>query len=236
MATREETNRSIESFILNKGDNYVYSNADLNYLLKYDKCQDAGLDEQVVFSKVWKEAYAMPQGNPADERFEGQVLVTHGGGGKAITSAPLGASFHVFNDDYFCHEVTKALTSGRRADSYMIYDFGTIAEYFYLGNTQALPSFDLVISHAPMRCEFAELDYDEFMAEFGRKNARVYYAVRSFEFLNDEGVLMVIVPREEYIKTHEQIVELLYHTQGISFDFEVPKQAGDDFILKYTRL
>ena len=236
MSTREETNRSIESFILNKGDKYVYTDADLNFLLKYDKCQDAGLDEEKVFSKVWDRAYDMPQGIKMDKRFFGKVMVTHGGGGKAITTAPLGASFHTFNDDYFCHEVTKALTSGRKVENSMIYDFGSIAEFFYLGNTERLPMFDLVISHPPIRCQYAELDYDEVMAEFGKKNARVYYAVRSFEFLNRDGVLMVIVPREEYIQTHEQIVELLFHTQGPTFDFEVPTQAGDDFILKYQRL
>ena len=51
--------------------------------------------------------------NELTKEFEGKVLVTHGGSGKAITIAH-GASFHVFNDDYFCHVITRALTSGKR--------------------------------------------------------------------------------------------------------------------------
>ena len=47
---------------------------------------------------------------------------------------------------------------------------------------------------------------------------------------------MVIVPREEYIKTHETVVELLFHIEGATFDFNVPEDAGNNYILKYKRV
>jgi hypothetical protein len=236
MPTREQLNDSIEAFILNKPNDYVYTNSDLNFLRKYDKCEDAGLNEKVVFDKVWSLASKMKEADEAENAFYGNVLVTHGGGGKAITSAPEGISFHVMNTNYFCHEITKALTSGRQSNNFMRYDFGTLAEYFYLGNTDGLPSYDLVISHPPAKCPHAELDHDSLLASEARKNARVYYAVRSFAFVEPQGSLLVIVPREVALKTHEDITDLLFHVEGATFDFDVPSAAGDDFILKYTRL
>ena len=236
MISREEINKSIEAFILLKRHNYVYSLSDLNFLFKYDKCEDADLNEDVVFKKVWDMASEMKDGIKAERRFNGEVLITHGGSGKAITSAPNGASFHIMNNDYFCHEIAKALTSGRQKNNFLRYDFGSIAEYFYIGNTNGLPSYDLVISHPPAKCRFAELDYDEVLAKHGEKDARAYYAVRSFAFVRKGGTLMVIVPREEYIKTHETVVELLFHIEGATFDFNVPEDAGNNYILKYTRV
>jgi|DEB0MinimDraft_3_1074331.scaffolds.fasta_scaffold00001_4 hypothetical protein len=236
MTEREKINRSIESAILNKPNNYVYTTSDLIFFQKYDKCEDAGLDEAMVFGKLWDEAFDMIDGNKAENRFDGKVLVTHGGGGKAITSAPQGASFHVFNNDYFCHVITKALTSGRMRENYMNYDFGSIAEYFYLGNTDGLPQYDLVITHPPKQCGLAELDYDESMSEVAQDNARVYFAVRGFSFVKQGGAMMVIVPREEYVEVHEKITNKLVEMEGLSFDFEVPTTTGDDFILKYTRI
>ena len=47
---------------------------------------------------------------------------------------------------------------------------------------------------------------------------------------------MVIVPREEFRQTHEKIVELLFHIEGATFDFEVPEITGEDYILKYKRI
>jgi hypothetical protein len=236
MGRREQLNESIESFIIRKAHDYVYSIADLNFLYKYDKCEDADLNEAVVFKKVWEIATKMDEGIKAENRFNGDVLITHGGSGKAITSAPRGVSFHIMNHDYFCHEITKALTSGRQKDNFLRYDFGSIAEYFYLGNTNGIPSYDLVISHPPEKCRFAEFDYDELLAKYGEKDARVYYAVRSFAFVKQGGVLLVIVPRKDYIPIHERITELLFHIEGANFDFEVPKITGDDYILKYTRV
>jgi hypothetical protein len=236
MPTREEINASIEAFLLNKPHDYVLTNADLSFLRKYDKCEDAGLNEKVVFDKVWSIASKMKEANTAEDAFYGNVLVTHGGSGKAITSAPEGVSFHVMNNDYFCHEICQALTSGRQSDNFMRYDFGTIAEYFYLGGIDGLPQYDLVLSHAPETCRHAELDHDEVLAAYGRRDARAYYAVRSFAFVEKSGSLLVIVPREVAVKTHETIVELLFHIEGATFDFDVPSEAGDEFILKYTRL
>jgi len=236
MVDREQLNSSIEAAILNTPHDYVYSMAELNFFRKYDKCEDAGLNENVVFKKVWEMALTMDEGVKPEDRFNGDVLVTHGGSGKAITSAPKGVSFHVMNHDYFCHEITKLLTSGRQRNNFLRYDFGSIAEYFYLGNTNGMPSYDLVITHPPAKCRFAELDYDEDLAKLGEDDARVYYAVRSFAFVRQGGTLMAIVPRDEYIKTHEKIVELLFHIEGATFDFNVPEDAGDDYILKYTRV
>jgi len=236
MEARQRLNKSIESFIINKRSDYVYSIGDLNFLRKYDKCEDAGLNENVVFKKVWELASNMEEEVKPENRFNGDVLITHGGSGKAITSAPDGASFHVMNHDYFCHEITKSLTSGRQKENFLRYDFGSIAEYFYLGNTNGLPSYDLVITHPPAKCRFAELDYDETLAQLGRSDARAYYGVRSFSFVRKGGYLMVIVPREEFRQTHEKIVELLFHIEGATFDFEVPEITGEDYILKYKRI
>ena len=236
MANREDLNKSVESFILNKSHDYVYSISDLIFLRKYDKCEDSDLKEAVVFKKVWEMASKMKEDVAAEDRFNGDVLVTHGGSGKALTSAPEGASFHVMNNDYFCHEITKALTSGRQKDNYVRYDFGTIAEYFYIGNTKGMPSYDLVITHPPAQCRFAEFDFDEVMSQHGEKDARSYYAVRSFAFVREGGTLMVIVPRKEYLQTHERIVGLLFHIEGATFDFDVPQNVGKDYILKYTRV
>ena len=120
-------------------------------------------------------------------------------------------------------------------DNYMNYDFGSIAEYFYLGNTDGLPQYDLVITHPPKECGLAELDYDESMADVARDNARVYFGVRGFSFVKKGGAMMVIVPREEYMAVHEKIANKLALNDE-SFDFEVPTTSGDDFILKYTRI
>ena len=236
MASREQQNKSIESFILNKSQNYVYTPADLAFFRKYDKCEDSELNENVVFGKLWQETTSMPQAIEAENRFNGDVLVTHGGSGKALTSAPMGASFHVMNNDYFCHEITRALTSGRQKENFVRYDFGSLAEYFYVGNTSGIPTYDLVITHPPATCRYAELDHDEMMADLGESDARTYYAVRSFAFVRQGGILMVIVPRQEYLKTHEKIVERLFHIEGATFDFDVPVDTGEEFILKYTRV
>lgn len=236
MPTKKELNRSIESFIINRPKNYIYTPEDLLFFRKYDKCEDSDLNENVVFKKVWEIASNMDEAIKPQDTFNGDALITHGGSGKAITSAPKGVSFHIMNHDYFCHVITKSLTSGRQSDNFIRYDFGSIAEYFYLGNTNGMPSYDLVISQPPAKCQFAELDYDEMLAKYGEEDARVYYGVRSFAFVRQGGTLMVIVPRKDYIKTHEKIVELLFHLEGAAFDFDVPNIEGDDYILKYTRI
>ena len=234
--SRELTNRSIESFIANMKEDFVPSTEDLNFLRQYDKCQDAGLNEKVVFDRVWRIAMDMYEGNKAEESFQGNCLVTHGGSGKAITSAPEGISFHVFNDDYYCHEITKRLTSGRISQNFMRYDFGTIAEYFYVKENTSLPSYDLVISHAPRQCPLAELDSNPMMAKVAEKDARVYFAVRAFDFLSEDGTLLVIVPREDYKRVHDKIIEVLHAKNGLGFYFTTPSSTGDEFILKYERL
>ena len=233
---RKELNRSIETFIANWPKDFVPSMDDLNFLRQYDKCQDAGLDEEVVFEKVWNTAMKMDEGNPADGTFDGNCLITHGGSGKAISSAPEGISFHVMNDDYYCHVITKCLTSGRSSQNFMRYDFGSIAEYFYVKENTNLPSYDLVLCHPPRKCPYAELDNMEMMANIAEKDARVYYAVRAFDFLSEDGVLMVIVDRADYKRIHDRIVEALFAKNGLGFYFTTPSEAGDEFILKYERL
>ena len=45
-----------------------------------------------------------------------------------------------------------------------------------------------------------------------------------------------MMKREEYRQTHEKIVELLFHIEGATFDFEVPTMTGNDYTLKYKRI
>ena len=111
---QKKINQSIEALIMNAPKNYVFNQNDLHLMRRYDKCEDSELNEQFVFGRVWKMLQKDDDYNELTKEFEGKVLVTHGGSGKAITRAPMGASFHVFNDDYFCHVITRALTSGRK--------------------------------------------------------------------------------------------------------------------------
>tara|TARA_B100000927_G_scaffold290537_1_gene289669 strand:+ start:695 stop:1390 length:696 start_codon:yes stop_codon:yes gene_type:complete len=230
--TQDELNKSIESLIVNKPENTIFTHSELNYLRKYDKCEDSGLSEAQVFEEVWKRVDRDKRG----KEYTATTLVTHGGSGKAITTAPLGESIHVFNDDYFCHVITRALTSGRMKDVFMNYDFGTIAEYFYLGNSDFLPAYDLVISQPPKHCQFAELDGDEKFASLAKENARIYYAVRAFKFVRKGGALMLIVPRDEFKQSHIEVVNLLFEEEGADFIFQKPHEADGQFILKYNRL
>ena len=237
METREDINKSIEAFIKNCPPNYVFTPQDTVFLSQYDKCEDSDLNESTIFKTLWNRAMKMEEGFAAEDRFEGSVLVTHGGSGKAISSAPLGASFHVFNNDYFCHVITQELTSGRSEDNFMNYDFGTIAEYFYVGYLNALPSYDIAISYPPRQCGFAELDFEDEMASIAQTDARVYYAMRSFDLLRNGGRLFLIVKKSDFEEVFRSVIkELAAHRIGVDFDFQAPKLTGDEYLLEFRKL
>lgn len=231
---QKKINQSIESLILNAPENYVFNQNDLHLMRRYDKCEDSELNEQFVFGRVWKMLQKDDDYNELTKEFEGKVLVTHGGSGKAITIAPHGASFHVFNDDYFCHVITRALTSGRKTENFMQYDFGSVAEFFYLNNTDFLPQFDLVISQPPAQCHFARLDGDESLARLAKKDSRAYYAVRGMDFLETGGVLSLILPRRARMTT-QRLAEDALSRRGVDFVVE-ESDRDDQFILNFIKL
>ena len=48
-----ELNKAIENLILNKPKSQSYSTRELNYIRRYDKCEDEGLDIEETIRQIW---------------------------------------------------------------------------------------------------------------------------------------------------------------------------------------
>ncbi len=229
-----ELNNAIESLILNKPKSQSYSTRELNYIRRYDKCEDEGLDIEETIRQIWdteqKESPVMVRMG----YYGGSCLITHGQSGQSALLSPAGANLTIFNNDYFCHEITKALTSGRHNAS-TTFEFGTIAEYFFLSGKGVYPQYNTIISHPPRRCDMAELDFDENLADVAKEDARIYYGVRAYEFLASKGAMYLIVESKDAPMIHRRIVEHLADLYEENFDFEVLDEDKETSILTYRK-
>ena len=145
----------------------------------------------------------------------------------------MGASFHVFNDDYFCMSLPAPSRAGERRKLHAI-RLRHCREFFYLNNTDFLPQFDLVISQPPAQCHFARLDGDESLARLAKKDSRAYYAVRGMDFLETGGVLSLILPRRARMTT-QRLAEDALSRRGVDFVVE-ESDRDDQFILNFIKL
>ena len=229
-----ELNKAIESLILNKPESESYSTRELNYIRRYDKCEDEGLDLEATLHEIWKKEQQESPVMVSMGYYGGSCLITHGQSGQSALLAPSGANLTIFNNDYFCHEITKALTSGRPNAS-TTFEFGTIAEYFFLNGKGIYPQYNTIISHPPRQCDMAQLDFDERLADVAQEDARIYYGIRAYEFLASKGAMYLIVDAEDALKIHQRIVEGLAELYEENFDFDVLDGDVETSILRYKK-
>ena len=90
-----ELNKAIESLILNKPKSQSYSTRELNYIRRYDKCEDEGLDIEETIRQIWdteqKESPVMVRMG----YYGGSCLITHGQSAKVHCYRPQGQFDHL---------------------------------------------------------------------------------------------------------------------------------------------
>tara|TARA_R110000751_G_scaffold147699_1_gene252331 strand:+ start:1230 stop:1934 length:705 start_codon:yes stop_codon:yes gene_type:complete len=230
-------NKQIENFIDGIGDGYDLSMHQLNFLTEYDKCYDEGVGDKLV-RMAWLSCFEnFVESDKTSGSLPVKALVPFLGAGKFILQSPQNIGFHTFNQDYYCHFIAENTTSGRQIKSYVNYDFGSIAEYFMVYPTIDTPSFDVIFCQPPKKCKLASLDSDNAMANIALNDTRLYYFLRSTNFMRKGSVLVMFVPKSEADSFMYKTGSHTYQTSvRLSFDdfFEDPSDDNEFIAIKYT--
>jgi hypothetical protein len=156
------------------------------------------------------------------------ALIPFLGAGKVILQSPKNVGFHSFNQDYYCHFISKKTTSGRQISSFVKYDFGSIAEYFFLYNTTDVPIFDVVFCQPPKKCKLASLDSVDDMANIALNDARLYYYLRCTNFMKKGSILVIFIAKKDVDSFVENVENYQYRT-AIRLDLaDVITDSSDD--------
>lgn len=229
-------NEQIENFIDGISEGYDLSTEQLNFLTTYDKCYDEGLGDRLV-RKSWLSCFEdFTEADQTSSSLPIMALVPFLGAGKTILQSPQNVGFHSFNQDYYCHFIAKKTTSGRQIKSYIKFDFGSIAEYFYLYNTTDLPSFDVVLCQPPKKCKLASLDSVNEMASIALNDSRLYYFLRCTNFMRKGSVLIMFIAEKDADSFMRKVENYKYRTSlRVEFqDIISDDLENNDFVsLKY---
>ena len=191
-------NKEIQDTINILPDDYVANKQDIAYFKSYDGCDDYVIYEHLI-ERIWSyvKSHYYNLDSIGDRVLGGAVsiLSVNSGSGKVLEQAPKNTIITAYNNDYTCKRITDFVCQDRALEGKYFSEFKDISQFFALENTNSSRKYDIVVTQPTEDFKFYEdIDKDE---ELTKGTPIEYYTHRSLHFVEQNGLLIVICPKEK---------------------------------------
>jgi len=197
-------NDKIQKVIEGLPSDYVASREDVSYFKRYTGCDDYVLSRNVIKS-VWdffrSELVNYDILGNRNKPAYVEVLHTNAGTGKILEETPDNTIITAYNTDYVCKKITDFVNQKRADEGNYFSDMIDISHFFAVKNTNSQRKYDIVITQ-PSNDYYKGIDC---VGDVEKLDPLSYYTLRSGDFIDENGYIVVIHSLSEEQKLNELI-------------------------------